>query len=409
MGAKIKESSYDFYDAGYQLHRLEEMTLPELKTVGKTLGMAVAKYNTRDQLINDLYLQINGMRMNEHVPDRPKRYTRVTDVPMSNSARYDLISYDGKGAILGGIACQGILHLSHRDGYLCADAIPGSNDVLILDTYIKKYRLKEGDYIVGRYMYAPRADVLSLTDVISVNGKPPLSPLEAIPASMVPTVKLPFADSFDPMLKSIGVICPPHLGESLLISHPYRYHSPELMIEAINCFAKSVPDGEKIALFIMPNPSMYKAIEAAGGTVIGSDVPLDFVQESVSVAIKRARWLASQGKQVLLAVFNMHYLLQSRNNESALQLLSSPVAYGTGGTLTVFASFNVAAADSERLGLLRGFADNELAIGCDDRGYLPDFALSGSARDNGESVLELRRQAAEKGDRAVYESTFRRS
>ena len=72
MGRHAKAAKYKFEEEEYVLPRLEELSLVELKNVGKLLGLHVTKYNNRDRIIADLYPIVNGLKINEKIPQRNK-------------------------------------------------------------------------------------------------------------------------------------------------------------------------------------------------------------------------------------------------------------------------------------------------------------------------------------------------
>lgn len=83
-----------------------------------------------------------------------------------------------------------------------------------------------------------------------------------------------------------------------------------------------------------------------------------------------------------------------------------PAAYTNGGALTVAATINAEALPTDKLGLLRGFADCELALTADGGEWIPDFSLTGSVHESAE-IAALRAKAAQEGNRSLFEQVTR--
>lgn len=406
MGRHAKAAKYKFEEEEYVLPRLEELSLVELKNVGKLLGLHVTKYNNRDRIVADLYPIVNGLKVNEKIPARVKQYVRVCDKLITPDHRYEIFSYEGKGAVVGGLATKGIFHSCGRDGYIGASYVPCSEDVLVIDSIVKKYDLLEGDYIVGRYMYYDKLDLLALIDIISINGQKPGAARAAVPEVAAPQPSVSVWDDNDAMLRAIDAVCAPREGDSLLISHPARYRSPETMLRFANKWKQLSPDTEVIGLYLTPPADARTAIRETGAEIVEGNVPADFAFEAVETACARAELLAAMGKKVLLCVYNLHVVTQDGDTEDAVRLLSAPAAYTNGGALTVLASVNAEALPADKLGLLRGFADCELALTNDSGEWIPDFAQTGCVHETADTAA-LRRQAAEQGNRSVFEQVTR--
>lgn len=406
MGRHAKAAKYKFEEEEYVLPRLEELSLVELKNVGKLLGLHVTKYNNRDRIVADLYPIVNGLKINEKIPQRNKQYVRVCEKLIMPDHRYEIFSYEGKGAVTGGLATKGVFHVCGRDGYIGASYVPCSEDVLVIDSVIKKYGLLEGDYIVGRYMYYDKLDLLALIDIISVNGQKPGAPRAAVPEVAEPQPPVSVWDDNDAMLRAVDALCAPREGDSLLISHPAKYRSPALLLNLANKWKQLSPETEVIGLYLTPPADARAAIREAGAEVVEGNVPADFAFEAMETACARAELLAAMGKKVLLCVYNLQYATQTGDMQDAVRLLSVPAAYTNGGALTVAATINAEALPTDKLGLLRGFADCELALTADGAEWIPDFSLTGSVHESSE-IAALRAKAAQEGNRILFEQVTR--
>lgn len=407
MGRHANIARYKFEEEEYRLPRLEELSLTELKTIGKTLGLHVTKYNNRDLIIADLYPIINGLKVNEKIPARARRYERVTERVILPDHRYEIFSYDGKGAITGGLSCKGVFHRSGNDGYIGVDYVPCSDDVLVVDSTVKKYDFIEGDYIVGRYMYYDKLDVFALIDVISINGQKAGEPRPAAPKVAPPQTPISLWDENDELLRAMDALCPPAAGESLLIAHEARFRTPELMLAAAAKWKTVYPETQTIGVYLMPPKMWDERIRATEATAVDGCVPPDMAFEAVETACARAERLAVTGKKVLLCVYNAHYLTHNGDFADMVRLLSAPVAYENGGSLTVFVSVNAEAYAADKLGLIEGFADCEFYLTADEAGVVPDFARSGWVRGDNETQIALKKKAAEDGNRQAFAAATR--
>lgn len=407
MGKRLRvTSTLDFDDENLNSPKLEELSLADLKNIGKMFGLHVAKYNNRDKIVADLYPIINGLKVNEDVPERVSRYTRVTDKRLLPEHRYGILSYEGKGAVTGGLAVKGVFHYAGRDGYISKDFIPASDDVLVIDSFVKKYDLAEGDYVIGRYMYFDKADVYVLIDVISVNGKKPFAGKSAEPKAVPPREPISLWDERSAYLRAIDAVCPPCPGESLLVTHPARYRSPEILLDASKRIKESFPETELVSLYLAPPAAWREAIGAAGGVTAGAELPEDFVYEAAEVACARAEILARSGKKVLLTICNLEYLAGGGAFADVLRAVGSAAAYDNGGSLTFIGSLNTEGVTQDKLGLIRGFVDSEFSLECDGEGICPDFLTSNSSRyvteGLGAEAAEIKRYAAAAGNRAAF-------
>lgn len=319
---------------------------------------------------------------------------------------------DGTGAFF----CEGILDKNFLRVNGC---LPGANDVYVADSFITRYKLKNGDYIEGECMRKPQS-ASGLVAIKSVNGCPPDSVRRKEFASLThiyPKKRIHIANlRQDIAARAIDMFAPIGFGQRAVISAPANSGK----IELIKQIATGISLNEEATVIIFMVAGSPEEVTDLSRTVEFARVfHTDFAAEredNVKAAELITQFCKSSvefGEDVVLIVDGL-----SKLGAAAKRLLSTAICAEEGGSLTVIATVSAEGEFSfEYSAELLGAANSNIVLLSGYAG-LPAVDISKSFTLNRhllqsekeiETAYMLQKQYSESGDLSKIMQLFKQT
>ncbi|MCB9665192.1 MAG: hypothetical protein H6732_13865 [Alphaproteobacteria bacterium] len=324
----------------------------------------------------------------------------------------------------------GVLEV-HSEGFgflrsLYDDLLPGSADIYVSQSQIKRFELRTGDTVIGRIRPPKEQErYAALLRVETINGDRPdvhVTPFAERDAAY-PTTRLPLLR--DPWLAAVDWVAPLGLGSRGLIVAPSRSERAELLRRVAQLF---VDDDRFEVTVLLPGERPEDVSEwREGGRLQVVATPVDEAPAKhlhvADVAFERARRLAERGAEVLLLVDSFTRLLRfaladaspgghTVDGLDANALLKLRRWLSTGrdlvgaGSVTLLATVDDDPGDALSAALLRDLTDVatwrlQLRGGVPGTGERPDLRVAGSWTRREDRLLELDELTARRRWRAA--------
>ena len=269
-------------------------------------------------------------RPNHEAPRRPEGES-VRRNPAEDGAelvrrRETSYEYGPDGAPIGDFADgAGMLELqSEGHGFLRAEnCLPGSNDVYISNAQIRRFNLKNGDYVEGKTRPQREGDRYGgLVFITKINGEPPEKALSRKPfESLVPVypdrrLRLESGKNHDLSLRLIDILAPIGKGQRGMIVAQPKAGKTTLLKKVANAISENNPEVELIVLLIDERPEevtdMKRSIK---GQVVYStfdEAPENHARVSEMV-LDHARRMVEMGRDVVILMDSITRLARAYN------------------------------------------------------------------------------------------------
>jgi len=240
--------------------------------------------------------------------------------------RESCYEYGPDGAPIGDFADgAGMLELQvEGHGFLRAEnCLPGANDIYISNAQIRRFNLKNGDFVEGKTRPQREGDRYGgLVFITKINGEPPEKALSRKPfESLVPVypdrrLRLESAKNHDPSLRLIDLLAPIGKGQRGMIVAQPKAGKTTLLKKVANAISQNNPEVELIVLLIDERPEevtdMKRSIK---GQVIYStfdEAPENHARVSEMV-LDHARRMVEMGKDVVILLDSITRLARAYN------------------------------------------------------------------------------------------------
>ena len=264
-------------------------------------------------------------RLDYQRPAAPREYARRESayVPDPNAVNPGVPEMLATGECMDG---YGVLEI-HPEGYgflRAENYLPGNKDVYVSIAQIRRFGLRNGDYVVGKTRPQREGDRYNAMIYISeINGEPPENaarrkPFESL-VPIYPDERLRLEDPSgrsDLALRLIDMLAPIGKGQrGMIVSQP-KAGKTTLLKKIANAVTRNYPDVHLIVLLIDERPEevtdMKRSIE---GEVVYStfdEAPENHTRVSEMV-LDRAQRLVEQGKDVVVLLDSITRLARAYN------------------------------------------------------------------------------------------------
>ncbi len=225
----------------------------------------------------------------------------------------------------GNIFAEGVLEIINdgTHGVLRSlKFLPGDNDVYVSGSQIKRFNLRQGDYISGQARPPKEGErYLSLLRIEAINGN---GPEEAIRRSIFEKLVPIFpneqlileTDQYTISTRVIDLLSPIGKGQRGMIVAQPKVGKTWLLKEIANGIAKNYPDIHLMVVLVGERPEEVTDMErSVEGEVVASnfDEPPENHTRVAEMALDRAKRLVEQGKDVVILMDSITRLARAYN------------------------------------------------------------------------------------------------
>lgn len=265
---------------------------------------------------DDRWLAEDNLRKNVAQQEEGVEYVR----------RRDNYEFGPDGAPIGDFATgAGLLELQPEGhGFLRAqNCLPSSNDVYISNAQIRRFNLKNGDYVEGKTRPQREGDRYSaLIFINKINGELPEAALNRKPfESLVPVypskrLRLESGKDHDLSLRMIDIIAPIGKGQRGMIVAQPKAGKTTLLKKVANAISENNPEVELIVLLIDERPEEVTDMKRSiRGEVIYStfdEAPENHTRVAEMV-LDHAMRMVEMGKDVVILMDSITRLARAYN------------------------------------------------------------------------------------------------
>lgn len=355
--------------------RAQRKTIHELRQIARAVGVVRPADGKKERLIEDIVkiamCEIPpAPRSSRGAPPKSTMYDEqlVADIEEcinyysalkngANPAEDAVVVSDGTGQS----PCVGILQCEDKNFFLRVNGcFPSREDVLVHESFVARFGLKEGDLIEGIKTRKSAEEGAALTSLISVNGFQP-EILRRIAfenlTSIYPETRIRIAYSADDTAaRMIDLFAPVGFGQRGIICAPSNSGKTTLLKQIVWAIARNHPE-LKIVIFLAaerPEDIHYlrktlNCAEIYATSFTNSPVEISEAAEFVTAYCKRQVECASN---VVLIADGLTKLerasAEAGKPGAAKRFLSSAICAEEGGSLTVLATTSAEDGDLKR-------------------------------------------------------------
>ncbi|NLD35007.1 MAG: transcription termination factor Rho [Clostridiales bacterium] len=263
---------------------------------------------------------------------------------------------------------SGVLEI-HSDGYgflRAGNFLPGKNDVYISNAQIRRFALRDGDFVEGKTRPQREGDrYAAMLYITSINGQEPEDIKdrcefdELTPVYPNKRIQLSSAEQRDPVLRFIDLFVPVGFGQRALIVAPPKAGKTTILKKIALSLRAQHPEVHLMTLLVDERPEEVTDLkETVGGDVFYStfDEPVESHARVSELVRERAMRLVEQGKDVVVLMDSLTRMSRAFNTlaPNTARIMSGGVAAGAlhrpkrffgaarnlkeGGSLTIIAT-----------------------------------------------------------------------
>ncbi|WP_244833703.1 transcription termination factor Rho [Clostridium sp. BJN0001] len=297
----------------------EKMSLVELKTLAKELGIkSISKYK-KSELIEKIKDTKNTA---DSKKDEDKLVEKIQPKKHENNSKKEQL----KEMIHDSGSAKGILEIMENNsfGFLrCKNYLTSSEDIYISPSQIRRFNLRTGDEIIGKVRDAKDSEKFrALLYVEKVNGE---NPEKAIGRKSFETLtpiypkerlKLETRRNCDLSSRLMDVICPIGKGQRGIIVAPPKAGKTTLLKKIAQNISQNYSDIQLIVLLIDERPEEVTDMKRSiNGDVVYStfdEEPQNHAKVAQMV-LERAKRMVEQGKDVVILMDSLTRLSRAYN------------------------------------------------------------------------------------------------
>ena len=330
--------------------KLENKNIHELRTIARVVGVSSPTERKRGSIIDDI-MGIATARIDPSprsargAPPKSSEYDESVVNLIYECRKYfsDLksakVAEKGKFEVSDGAEqanCAGILDKDYlRVGY----SLSCSDDIFVPESFIKRFKLKDGDYIEGTCMRTVNSTA-GICAITSINGYSPDSVLRREFAELTPVYpnrRIRIVNSQrDIAARTVDMFAPVGYGQRSVISAPANSGKTTL----IKQIASGICLNEEVSLIIFivagsPEEVTDLSRSAASAKIFRTDFGAER-EEHIKTAeflTRHCKRLVESRKDIVLIVDGL-----SKLGNAAKQLLASAICAEEGGSLTIIAT-----------------------------------------------------------------------
>ncbi len=258
---------------------------------------------------------------------------------------------------------------THPDGYgflRAGNFLPGKDDVYISNAQIRRFGLRDGDYVEGKTRPQRENDrYAAMLYITSVNGKEPENAKERrdfddlTPTYPTRRLQLSSPEQNDPVLRLIDLFVPIGFGQRALIVAPPKAGKTTIIKKIALAIGELHPEVKLMTLLVDERPEEVTDLkETVRGDVYYStfDEPAESHARVSDLVIERAKRLVEQGRDVVILMDSLTRLSRAHNTiaPNTARIMSGGLAAGAlnkpkrffgaarnmkeGGSLTIIAT-----------------------------------------------------------------------
>lgn len=225
----------------------------------------------------------------------------------------------------GNIFAEGVLEIINTGGHGVLRSLklmPGENDVYVSGSQIKRFNLRQGDFISGQARAPKEGErYLSLLRIEAINNESPDKALsrptfeKMVPIFPNEQIKLE-TEAHILSTRIIDLLSPIGKGQRGMIVSPPKVGKTWLMKEIADGIAKNDPDIHLMVLLVGERPEEVTDMErSVRGEVIAAnfDEPPEMHTRIAEMAVSRAKRLVEQGKDVVILMDSITRLARAYN------------------------------------------------------------------------------------------------
>lgn len=328
--------------------RVREKNIYELRQIARAVGVSRPAEGNRRRLIEDI-IKIASTQMPaaprsaRGAPPKSAEYDKELVADIQSCIRYFSAVRDGEsGEEQIGLAsdcvdfrlCAGILRLGQRCGYLTSGCLSSPHDVVVHETFINRFGLRDGDFIEGKCVLKEVGGAYGLTAITHINF---LSP-DAVKRKnfseftpVYPNKKIPFDAQGLPFARAVDIICPVGMGQRMIVSVEENADKAECIRQIASAVSKG---GEVVTdiLLLDARPEdvtcLKRSLPKAEVFFTGLGTEKDGNAEAVSN-------VSSYLKSRVECGFNVFLIADAANYDLAKKLMSLAINAEEGASLTV--------------------------------------------------------------------------
>jgi len=225
----------------------------------------------------------------------------------------------------GNIFAEGVLEIVNDNSHgvlRSLKLLPGTNDVYVSGSQIKRFNLRQGDFISGqarapkegeRYLSMLRIEAINNTSPDDALTRPSFNKLTPIfPNKMIRLETEPHILS----TRLIDLLCPIGKGQRGMIVSPPKVGKTWLLKEIAEGITKNHPEMHLIVVLVGERPEEVTDMErSVNGEVVAAnfDEPPELHTKIAEMAIERAKRLVELGKDVVILMDSLTRLARAYN------------------------------------------------------------------------------------------------
>ena len=309
--------------SNYTEEELKNLTVTELREIANKIGIDSSYRYKKNELVEKVFVE----QKNANSSNDTETVEELEDKSLSEDVNIEDLS-DNATEILENMEdinyVSGILDL-HQDGFgflRVENYLPGEGDIYVSPSQIRRFRLRNGDKVVGVNRPSnPGENFNGLLYIKSVNGNPPHlainRPFFDNLTPIYPKQKLILEnDSKDLATRLIDLISPIGKGQrGLIVSQP-KSGKTTLLKRIATSISENYPEVELIVLLIDERPEEVTDMQrSVRGEVVYStfdELPKNHTRVAEMV-IERAKRLVEQKKDVVILLDSLTRLTRAYN------------------------------------------------------------------------------------------------
>ena len=326
--------------------RLRDKNIHEVRTVARAVGVSSPTEGKKDDIIADI-LAIATCEIDpapRSTRGAPPKSSDYDEELVADILRYreQCAAINAEGANSGFevsdgtsyVRCAGILDKNYLRVKGC---LPDSGDVYVGESFINRFKLRDGDFIEGSYMRKQPSPML--VQIVSVNGYPPQAIRRRDFAALTPIYpkkRIHIANSQGIVARQVDLFAPVGYGQRAVISAPANSCKTELLKQIASGIASS--EEASVIIFVVAG-SPEEVTDLSRSAEFARVFHTDFYANSEE-HVRAAEFIARYCKTAVESEEDVVLIVDglSKLGAAAKHVLSSAICAEEGGSLTVIAT-----------------------------------------------------------------------
>lgn len=334
--------------------RLNKKTIHELRQIARVVGVARPSDTKKDVLIEEI-IQIAtceippAPRSARGAPPKSTEYDRELVTDIEKCIEYYSALKDGTGYVTDELIvadgqsdepCCGILVKGEKYYFLRVNgALASPDDVFVHETYVNRFKLKEGDMVEGESRRKSKDDAPGLVTVIKINGFSPDGLRRIDFNSLTPvyphTRVRVAASALDTAARMVDLFAPVGMGQRGVVLAPANSGKTTLLKQIATGISLNQPNLKVVVLLLGERPEDINDVRAA--LPCAELYSTTFDMEDYKHA-ETAKCVTRYLKNLVECGYDVALIADGLSNLASLdgrKLLSCAICAEEGGSLTV--------------------------------------------------------------------------